>query len=773
MKSPRESPPKAILPFWIGDFSVIAWLGILCVPCTLIAIEPIGVIGQPYPEHHAFLSNEALLRAVPTRIQIFQPRTGEVIDEFGKRSPSSDVVFSPTAEHLAILNYSPDSKTTNAHVWDVSVREKISEWRIPARIRVSAFNPVQPLFAASLNDEIHLWNWQTGEHAGKMLGERRPWFEGNLRVGTYRYARSPGDHDSVFSPDGRFLIVVSMRPDIELWNVETRRLEGHFEGHEANWIDCVAISPDGTRMASFAEGTDYVNVWDFNTRDLLWKKRIGIGRTTGMVFSPDSKSLYVSNETGVLHALGSLARPGEPYWEGWDDSVRVWDVKSGQLIDTFSTEFHDLNAIKLSPDEKIALLHYRDAVVIWDIVAKQPLNVWVDFPSGIVDLSPDGQTVVSVSRYFVKTWDVASQQMRLLVSADGGLFREFAISPDGQKLAVGRDPSIEVYDLHTGKIETRFPYHHGHSDIAFSASGKWIAADGDRGKIRVFDIEKPERILIAAPDGGNSLTRKRGITFSENDQYLAAVDTDGGVLLWKREGGNFVFRQLWIVPEPFSSYKASLHIRRDGSVTLAAPNPEHLQIWTLMPGGSQLVATLDTEPPVRFRSDGRYLFTNQNNNIQTWDVQTYTLIEHPPIPDYFAISRNGTVLLSRNAGRIEVWDGRALLPVEARDKQIVEWGQVKQNRLLQNYPNPFTPETWIPFQLANENAVTIRIYAPAGEVVRVIPVGMLPAGDYSSRSQAVYWDGCNAMGESVGSGIYLYTKNAANFLATRKMLVRK
>lgn len=769
-----NSSPKVVPLSWIGDISVVALLGILCIPSIALAIEPIGTIGQPYPEQHAFLTNESLLRAVPTHIQIVHPRTGEVIDEFGKRADISDVVFSPTAEHVAILNYSPDSKTTTAHVWDVNAREQISEWKIPARIRVAAFNPAQPLFAASIEDEIHLWNWQTGESAGKMLGERRPWFEGNLRVGTYRYARSPGDHASVFSPDGRYLIVASQRPDIELWNVETRRLESHFEGHAANWIDGVVISPDGTRVASFAEGTDFVNVWDADTRDLLWKKRIGLGRTSELVFSPDSQRLYVANQTGVLHALGSLAAgPGEPYWEGWDDTVRVWDVKSGQLLDTFSTEFHYLNAIRLSPDEKIALLHYQDADVLWDIEAKQPLNVWADFPSGMVDLSPDGQTVVSVSRYFIKSWDMPSQQMRLLISAKGGLFREFAISPDGKNLAIGRDPSIEVYNLQTGKIVIRIPYHHGHSDIAFSASGKWVAADGDRGKIRIFDIDDPERTRIAAPDGGISLTRKREITFSENDEYLAAIDSDGGVLLWKRVGGTFVFQHLWKVPEPFRSYQASLVIRKDGSVVLAAPSREHLQIWTLMPGGTQLEATLDAESPVHFRPDGRYLFANQNNSLQLWDGQTYTPIEHPPIPEYFAISQKGTVLLSYNAGRIEVWDGRALLPVESRDKQIVEWGQVKQNRLLQNYPNPFTPETWIPFQLTDESAVTIRIYASTGQVVRVLPLGTMPAGDYSSQSRAVYWDGKNVIGESVGSGIYLYTINAGDFSATRKMTVRK
>ncbi len=258
--------------------------------------------------------------------------------------------------------------------------------------------------------------------------------------------------------------------------------------------------------------------------------------------------------------------------------MRVRNVKSDQLLDTFGAEFYKLNAINLSPDEKTAILHYEDAAVLWDIEAKQPLKVWADFPSGIVNLSPDGQTVVSVSSYFIKTWDVASLEMRLLVSAEGGIFRKFAISLDGQKLTVGRNPWIEVRNLHTGKIETQFPYHHGHSEIAFSSSGKWVAAEGDWGSIRIFETENPETIRTAVPDSDDGSTWMRGLTFSENDQYLAAVDDDGRGLLWKREGDTFVFQYAWQVPEPFRSYEAIFAFRKDGSVVLAAPGREHLQI---------------------------------------------------------------------------------------------------------------------------------------------------------------------------------------------------
>ncbi len=93
--------------------------------------------------------------------------------------------------------------------------------------------------------------------------------------------------------------------------------------------------------------------------------------------------------------------------------------------------------------------------------------------------------------------------------------------------------------------------------------------------------------------------------------------------------------------------------------------------------------------------------------------------------------------------------------------------------LLASYPNPFNPETWIPYQLAEPAAVTLQIYAVNGALVRTLDVGYQPAGRYQDRSQAAYWDGKNAVGESVASGPYFYTLIAGNFTATRKMLIRK
>ena len=93
--------------------------------------------------------------------------------------------------------------------------------------------------------------------------------------------------------------------------------------------------------------------------------------------------------------------------------------------------------------------------------------------------------------------------------------------------------------------------------------------------------------------------------------------------------------------------------------------------------------------------------------------------------------------------------------------------------LLHNYPNPFNPETWLPYHLSEPAEVTLTIYGIDGRVVRRLDLGHQDAGYYQSKARAAYWDGRNAVGERVASGIYFYTLTVGDFAATKKLLIRK
>jgi len=93
--------------------------------------------------------------------------------------------------------------------------------------------------------------------------------------------------------------------------------------------------------------------------------------------------------------------------------------------------------------------------------------------------------------------------------------------------------------------------------------------------------------------------------------------------------------------------------------------------------------------------------------------------------------------------------------------------------LLQNYPNPFNPESWLPYQLAEDSAVSITIYDLNCKVVKRLHLGKQRAGFYTTKGNSAYWNGTNSLGQKVSSGFYFYTLHAGDFSATRKMVILK
>ena len=114
------------------------------------------------------------------------------------------------------------------------------------------------------------------------------------------------------------------------------------------------------------------------------------------------------------------------------------------------------------------------------------------------------------------------------------------------------------------------------------------------------------------------------------------------------------------------------------------------------------------------------------------------------------------------------------LSVEPRgDLALTVFGDIKRTALLQNFPNPFNPETWIPYTLADDADVDVRIYDVEGKLVRNLDVGYQRGGRYLNRETAAYWDGRDQLGESVSSGVYFYTLKADAFSETRRMVILK
>ena len=97
----------------------------------------------------------------------------------------------------------------------------------------------------------------------------------------------------------------------------------------------------------------------------------------------------------------------------------------------------------------------------------------------------------------------------------------------------------------------------------------------------------------------------------------------------------------------------------------------------------------------------------------------------------------------------------------------------ESTQLLANFPNPFNPETWIPYQLSESSHVTIRILDTKGMLIETLNLGFQGPGFYESRSRAAYWDGRNTFGESVASGVYFYHLQTKNLSDVKKMVILK
>ena len=190
----------------------------------------------------------------------------------------------------------------------------------------------------------------------------------------------------------------------------------------------------------------------------------------------------------------------------------------------------------------------------------------------------------------------------------------------------------------------------------------------------------------------------------------------------------------------------------------------------------------DLHPRIlEFTPNGELLATATDTEVIFWDMSTEQKapssftpnIGDAPYITALAISDNGkrvAVGSGYRDGKVYIyeWTGGTAPAAPAQEAEPAQ-----PTALLSNYPNPFNPETWIPYQLSDPAEVTVSIYSVDGKLVRTLELGQVPAGVYSEKDRAAYWDGQNEQGEPVASGVYFYTLTAGEFSATRKMVIRK
>ena len=754
------------------------------------AVQPIGTLGEGYLRQIQFLPDGTILRVLLNHLEIIDTENDVILARFAEQTEMIWRVIVSSDGRLAAIR---TEKT--AQLWDIVVRKKLHQWELgnfggwsPEVLDVpflAAFSETDSLLAINNgHDQITLWNSETGESLGRLQDKRRPIQWCYRRSGQGWSSESctriaPHVFSMAISPDGRFLVVGSKRPDAEIWNLQTRRLVGHLEGH-GGWVSDVTYSPDGRWIATSEPESTKVYLWNTQTRQLVQTWRNGeigqawrVGEVFELFFSADSQCLYVVTRT-----------PYPAYTNTDNDRVRVWDVETRKLVNEFRGEPTALKYVSASSDERLAILQYHDQVaVLWDMKQNRRIRLWTDYTARgtRMRLSPDNSSLVQIYPTLIKIWDVPSQSLREIVFAGEQNYRlTLAISPDSRRFVTGLYTNgTEVRDIETGQLEAHIPEARGWSALTFNHNGDRIATPHNRSnQVIILDVDSPIQQQLLENVAGTH------IVFSKDDRYLAATDTRDThrIHLWEKEAQGYSYRYAWRSSIDINSVFGDnlvFHPHSEPPILVGAAFSS-VVAWQLGREAAEELFRVDGNGPLHFSADGRYLFLNGRDGLQIWDWQANTPLEHPAIPSYFDLSDNTSMVLTLDyeMGQIQIWNGIILLPVkpvavELQGNQIVTLGGLKRNVLLQNFPNPFNPETWIPFRLEKENTVTINIYRHSGSLVRTLPYGMKPAGDYATREKAAYWDGKNSAGEPVASGMYFYTLITGDFTATRMMSIKK
>ena len=328
------------------------------------------------------------------------------------------------------------------------------------------------------------------------------------------------------------------------------------------------------------------------------------------------------------------------------------------------------------------------------------------------------------------------------------------------------------------------------NDIAYSPDGELLAVASDSG-IWLYDSVTHQEVKHLVEHTG----LVNSISFSPDSTKLASADSNGDVYLWDVATGT-----LRHTLEGHTFDVNSISFRPDGRI-LASAGDRTVRLWSVITGEplrtfhghtgwvNSVSFNPDGKTLASAGSDGKILLwsvgcpaadINRDDKVNILDLVLVAGVIGENAAAPLALSRNLKTVVSRAEVQKWISDIQQLnLTDEMSQRGILFLEQLlaaltpKETALLPNYPNPFNPETWIPYQLAKPAEVTLKIYAMNGSMVRTLDLGHQPIGMYQTRSRAAHWDGRNAQGETVASGVYFYTLTVGEFSATRKLLIRK
>ena len=650
------------------------------------------------------------------------------------------------------------------YLWNVKTQQNIATFNLGDRhyVRSMVFSPDgRTLTSLSADGTVELWNVATKQNITIMKQNKWVW-------------------SHVLSPDGRTLASVSTDGTIELWNVATKQNITTFKGHGSLFFSKVAISPDGNFLAvaavDAAEGgwikDSSLHLWDVTTQRNIATLKNPKGFWS-LAFSPDNTVFAAGTGNG---------------------EIKLWDMTTRKYIGDLSLGQYEVSSLAFSPDGTLlASTSGGSQIKLWDVKTRMNITTLSGHmkPIPSVAFSPDGTLLASAGDDgLVMLWNVSEA-----IRDHGPAVTAHVTGPPMYWIDKAKGT---LHSLVGPEVESLVPSVHNAISLAVDTIDEklyWAEKTGNRtGKIRRANLDGTNVQLVKdltsvpldiALDTVNRkiyLTNSWGkvqrlnfngsnfqpnlITGLQMPNHLA-LDVTRGKIYWTEETSdrtgkiqraNLDGTNVELVKDLTSAPRGIAVDNVNGKIYLAN---SYGKVQRLNLNGSNfqpnLITGLESPEGIAVDAVSRKLYWTEKGSISRANLNgknIENIVTGVNSPANIALS-----IMSTN-------------PAIAAAPAVLQ-GLPDETRLYPNYPNPFNPETWIPYHLAKPADVTLTIYAVNGHVVRRLALGYQAAGVYQNRSRAAYWDGRNAFGEPVASGVYFYTLTAGDFTATRKMLIRK